>query len=112
MRRLFVYLRVCTLVWSLELAFEFFSSFFSLMILEGRNCGYVCSGKSGLESIPFLCARAKGDAKGEKFPTRSQLSEKGENSRRNTFGEIWASPESNLVTKKCALWSEGSRDRV
>ena len=40
-----------------------------------------------------------------------KLSEKGENSRRNTFGEIWASPESNLVTKKCALWSEGSRDR-
>ncbi len=40
-----------------------------------------------------------------------KLSEKGGNPRRNTFGEIWASPESNLVTKKCALWSEGSRDR-
>lgn len=46
-----------------------FSHDFSLMILAGRNAA---TGKSGLESIPFVEA-----AKGEEIPTRSQPPERG-----------------------------------
>lgn len=111
MRRLFVYLRVCSMepvvgVWIFLIIF--FANDF------GREELRLCMFRKVRPGIdPFLVCKGKRWRERWKIPDQiSNFLKKGENSRRNTFGEIWASPERNLVTKKCSLWSEGSRDRV